>query len=89
MHIANLKEASRKRLQTVQFQLSDVLGKANYELWRQQENQWLPEGSDRMNSQSMEDFGGSENNLHDIIMIFVIIYLSKPIECSTQERTLR
>ena len=25
MHIANLKEASRKRLQTVQFQLSDVL----------------------------------------------------------------
>ena len=42
-----------------------------------------------MNSQSMEDFGGSENNLHDVLMIFVIIYLSKPIECSTQERTLR
>ena len=57
--------------------------------WRQQENQWFPEGSDRMNSQSMEDFGDSENNLHDVLMIFVIIYLSKPIECSMQERTLR
>ena len=60
MHIANLKEASRKRLQTVQFQVSDVLEKANYELWRQQENQYLPgvTGQGRMNSRSTEDFQG-------------------------------
>ena len=62
MHIANLKKASLKRLQTVQFQLSDILEKSNCELWRQQENQWLPgvTGHGRMNSRSTEDSQGNK-----------------------------